>query len=410
MSQRITVVGSTCTLGQYVTKFLAARIKQYPESYSNLQIVLAAANHKKVNLLVNEISEKFGVKFNSVVVETKDEDALDALVKSSKVVISATNRYGTILVDFCVKNGVHYCDLVGDSTWIAELIRNYNDSAMKNNMLVVSSCGLLSLPSDLGTFFLIDYVRKKYEVGVKQVVGSISLNSSSVFENLRNFLSAAVDNSNLVGYLNPYVLNPIEDKEYPPNGKVHSCDIAAVFPSFDHSQKRYNSTSVLCMASQNIVRRSGRLYNQAGFKYGKDFHYKEFLSTSNFISSIFQILIYFIFKISLLFHPLLELLKKIFWILSFVFSNSKTEKESFKVHLTADIEGKTPKKVRAIVVGNEHLSKESAKMLAESGMILALQDKQLKVKGGVVTPAFAFGNILIERLYKSGIKFEIIED
>jgi short subunit dehydrogenase-like uncharacterized protein len=410
MSNRVTLLGATSPLGQSVATYLAERIKLAQDSSLRPEhVVIAGSNTKRLNQIVQMIADKSGVKFSAMVVDAKDEDSLEVMVKSSKVVMATTNKYGAIVVDFCVKNGVHYCDLVGDSAWIAGLIRDYNELAMRNNVLVVGACGMLAMPSDLGSLFLIDYVRKKYEVGVKKIVGSVSLNSVSVISTIKG-MSKVMESAESVGYLHPYILNPLDDKEYPPNGKIHSLDCSSVFPSFDSSQKRYNSTSVLCMASQNVVSRSGRLYNQAGFKYGKDFHYREFLSTGNFFSAIFQILIYLIFKLSLIFNPLFQLLKKLFWVLSILFPSSKIERDWFKIHLTAEIEGKSSKSVRAIVAGGDIMLKESAKMLAEAGIILAFQDKQLKVKGGVITPAFAFGNILIERLYKAGIKFEIIED
>ena len=53
---------------------------------------------------------------------------------------------------------------------------------------------------------------------------------------------------------------------------------------------------------------------------------------------------------------------------------------------------------------------ETAKMLSESALCLALDSDKLPKFAGVVTPAVAMGEVLIERLQKAGIKFELIED
>jgi short subunit dehydrogenase-like uncharacterized protein len=56
---------------------------------------------------------------------------------------------------------------------------------------------------------------------------------------------------------------------------------------------------------------------------------------------------------------------------------------------------------------------ETAKMISESALCLALQRNQLKngnfasIKGGVVTAASSMGLTLVERLRKAGMTFSI---
>ena len=51
---------------------------------------------------------------------------------------------------------------------------------------------------------------------------------------------------------------------------------------------------------------------------------------------------------------------------------------------------------------------ETAKMLAETGLFCAASRADLSERGGVTTPAAAFGEKLIERLAAQGIRFEVI--
>lgn len=53
---------------------------------------------------------------------------------------------------------------------------------------------------------------------------------------------------------------------------------------------------------------------------------------------------------------------------------------------------------------------ETAKMVAQSALCLLLDKHLLNRKGGVLTPAAAGGMLLVERLNKSGIKFEFVKE
>ena len=52
---------------------------------------------------------------------------------------------------------------------------------------------------------------------------------------------------------------------------------------------------------------------------------------------------------------------------------------------------------------------ETAKMVAESALCLAFDGDKLSSPGGILTPAVAMGEVLIERLQKAGIRFEVTE-
>ena len=46
-------------------------------------------------------------------------------------------------------------------------------------------------------------------------------------------------------------------------------------------------------------------------------------------------------------------------------------------------------------------------MLVEAGLVLALQSKEIKVGGGLYTPAACQGELLLQRLIDSGSSFYI---
>jgi len=50
--------------------------------------------------------------------------------------------------------------------------------------------------------------------------------------------------------------------------------------------------------------------------------------------------------------------------------------------------------------------KETAKMLAEAALTLALHQNELSHKGGVLPPSIALGEVYIKRLTAAGFEFE----
>jgi short subunit dehydrogenase-like uncharacterized protein len=73
--------------------------------------------------------------------------------------------------------------------------------------------------------------------------------------------------------------------------------------------------------------------------------------------------------------------------------------------------GSPPGKVLATVRGkNDPGYAETAKMLAESAVCLALDSEGVSREGGVLTPASCMGMRLVQRLRDAGISFEVEDD
>ena len=65
------------------------------------------------------------------------------------------------------------------------------------------------------------------------------------------------------------------------------------------------------------------------------------------------------------------------------------------------------RKMRGLVSGGDPGYGETSKMVAESALLLALDRSRLPVMAGVLTPAVAFGHVLIERLRERGMVFKV---
>lgn len=168
------------------------------------------------------------------------------------------------------------------------------------------------------------------------------------------------------------------------------------------------------------VRRSNALLNQA---YGPNFSYSETQGQPNIFAAGLVTAAGAVAGSMLLFPPAQWVAK---WATNKMLppgtgpSKEQIEHGYFKCRLVGISAGEQPKKVIATVTGVQDPGYgETSKMLAESGLALAIDRERIgtkdagafagKVKGGVVTAASGLGLVLLERLRKAGMGFEVEE-
>lgn len=96
-----------------------------------------------------------------------DEEGVAEMVKSTQVVITTAGPYssydGEKLLGACARAGVHYSDLSGEGFWQREMIDAYHEVAGKSGAKIVLGGGVDSIPSDLGAFLALQSV--DYDAG-----------------------------------------------------------------------------------------------------------------------------------------------------------------------------------------------------------------------------------------------------
>ena len=89
--------------------------------------------------------------------------ALDNLARQTRVVASTAGPfglYGTKLLDACVRNRTHYCDITGETPWIRQQIDRHHAQAAADGTRIVPGCGFDSIPSDFGAWLTCRYMRE----------------------------------------------------------------------------------------------------------------------------------------------------------------------------------------------------------------------------------------------------------
>ncbi len=390
--------GATGFTGQIVATYLA---RHYG---AELSWAIAGRNAQKLDGVRRNLGSIHPNLANMplLVADSQDRAALDGMVQQTRLIISAVGPYalyGTPLVESCVQHGVDYCDITGEVPWIRQNIVSFQARARETGARIVHCCGFDSIPSDLGVLLLQDEALARYGRSCHSIqftlIGSSGGFGGGTVATLLNLLAEARKDRDLRRILaNPYALVP----NHP--GPRQEDQTGA---RWDADLQSWTAPFIMAPINTRIVHRSNYLL---GYRYGEQFRYGESmrmgkgfingrLSTHAFSHG------YKLFTALAALGPTRRLLEKT--ILPAPGEGPSAEKRDngyFKVVLlgkTSDRQGQ-PVTLRAEVCGvGDPGFNETAKMLAESAICL-LQDEEIPQRGGILTPAGAMGQRLVNRL------------
>jgi len=339
-----------------------------------------------------------------VLANSFDETSLNKMTQRANVICSTVGpyaKYGSLLVKSCIKNKTHYCDLAGEAQWIRKMIDLHHEEAIRNQVKIVNSCGYDSIPSDMGVYFINKNLSKKNLTIKMRVTGTKGGYSGGTYASMQNIIKeASSDREVRKSLTNPYGLNPVGEQS-----GHDKRDLSSVV--FDKKIKSWIAPFLMAGINTKIVRRSNALSN---YNYGKDFKYDEAVMTGKGIKGQLAGIMLSI--------PLILLAAKPGSILNKIFSffvpkpgqgPDKKERESgyfsskffvFDEHSNSSI---------FKVTGDRDPGYGStSKMLAESAVCLAKDN--LDNTFGIITPSYAMGNNILERLVSNaGLSFKKIK-
>jgi len=401
------LVFGTGFTGTLVAEYLA---KNYAHT---VKFAIGGRSQQKLNALkqklvkIDPACEKVGV----LVADSFDGDALENMLKQTKAVVSTVGpyyQYGFEMVAACVRAGTNYADITGESPFVAEYTAKHDAEAKRKGVLLVSMCGFDSIPSDLGTFMVGDYIRQTFNQPVASVRSSVTeakggVSAGTVLSLIGLFDLPLSKLRNLAA--DPYALNPANVR-----GVDKTDPIFNVF--YDKNFQSWQGPFFMAPINQVVVRRSNGL---TGNKlYGPSFSYKETMSLPNVIFAALTALMMNLLVIVVL--PLVKipltrsLLYKFLPASGSGPTREQIENGKFAMEFVAEsepLENGERRRAHGIVSGGEPGYGETAKMLAEAGLALSLDKDKLPAKGGSMTPATAMGHVLIDRLKDAGMTFAV---
>lgn len=399
----VVLFGATGFTGKLVAEYLA---EHYGES--DVRIALAGRNREKLEAVRNDL-KRYGIgDWPILIADSFDRASLDAVAKDTSVVCTTVGpyqKYGAGLVAACVEHGTDYCDLTGETPFIREMVDAHHDRAVQTGARIVHCCGFDSIPSDIGTWMMHREMHAQHDAKLRSVKffageskGGLSGGTVASMMLIAEKVRKDPSLRKLLGH--PYALNPPGERSGPDRND-------AMGVSLDSDLGMWTGPFVMAAINTRVVRRSNALM---GYPYGRDFRYSERMSfgkgprgmamASMAAGGITG------FMAAAAFEPTRKLLKKRLPDPGEGPSKEAREKGFFVVRLIAKGETRDGREVelRGRVEGKKDPGYgETAKMLGESALCLALDPSE--DEGGILTPASAMGDTLLERLRAADMVF-----
>ena len=410
-SRRFDIVlwGATGFTGRLVAEYL---VEHYGDT--DLRLALGGRNLAKLEGVRAELARLCppAADLPLLIGDSFDVPSLRAIASQTEVVCTTVGpygKYGAGLVEACVEEGTDYCDLTGETPFIRRMIDSHHDRAVQTGARIVHCCGFDSIPSDLGTWMMFRAMEEQgAELGEVAFYAGESHGgfSGGTVASILHLLEEARRDPGVRAVLSdPYALNP-EGERSGPDGP----DPMTVH--FDRRLRMWVGPFLMAAINSRVVRRTNALL---GYPYGRSFRYSERMSFGKGPKGLLRAtavatgLAAFVAAASI--GPTRRLLaQKVLPKPGEGPSREERERGFFVVRLIAS--GRTGDgqavELRGRVEGRKDPGYgETAKMLAEAALCLALDGAELDAPGGVRTPASTMGDRLLERLRAASMLFEV---
>ncbi|KAF8161736.1 Saccharopine dehydrogenase-domain-containing protein [Mycena galopus ATCC 62051] len=412
----VLVLGATGFTGKLIVEYLAGH-----RDSAAFTLALGARSKTRLDALVSSLDLGTAVELH--VVDTTRQDQLEAVVKTATVVINTVGPFhlwGTPVVQACVKHGVHYVDLTGETHWIKRIITTCHYAATKTGAIIIPSCGVDSLPADIVAYISSRTLRKHSGQPV-------NIDTSLSGYSLRGGTSGGTINTGIV------LIEQVPKEELRVSSQEYSISPSVGTPSprppliyrlFLPDTGKTLTGAFYFMGPPNraVVQRSwGLLEAEAAqdksyLHYGPAFKYDEFWVAGGRVRALLLTFVMTVGLGAMLITPFRWLLKKVLPKPGEGPSESVRNNGYMKVtNLTTAVPSPgraAPLQVKTIMVGQGDPGyKLTSAMISEAALSLALAARDalpaIGRRGGVLTPATALGDVLVERLATSGrITFE----
>ncbi|GAA1162440.1 saccharopine dehydrogenase NADP-binding domain-containing protein [Kribbella jejuensis] len=326
--------------------------------------------------------ERFGK--DVLYADVTEPRSLRSLAESTKVVATTVGpyvQYGEPLVAACAETGTGYLDLTGEPEFLDRMYVRYDERAKQTGARIIHACGFDSIPYDLGVQYTVEQLPQNVPIQVDGLLRAGGRPSGGTFHTAITAFSRPKQNLEAHRARRAAEARPVGRKARAVAGRIHRQQgfWAVPLPTID----------------PQIVAFSARLLD----RYGPDFRYSHYAALKHLPTVAAGIggvgLLVAGAQVPPVRNALLKRLQPGDG------PSAETRGRSwFNVRFVGRGGGK---QVITEVAGRDPGYDETAKMLAESALCLALDD--LPETAGQTTTAAAMGPALRERLVKAGLTF-----
>ena len=350
----------------------------------SLRWAIAGRNRDKLNAV-----NRPGV--DVLIADSQDDGALDVLASQARVVATTAGPfglYGTRLVDACVRNRTHYCDITGETPWVRRLIDRYHEQARADGTRIVPGCGFDSIPSDFGAWLTYGLMPDCQQISAYfRMAGGI--NGGTMATALHQLKSGEEQQA-----ADPFLLDP-DPASYAPADRARHADPSGA--RFDDDVQAWVTPFIMGPINTRVVRRTQALLLGNGAAYG----YQEFMKFESAamarVVDVGGVLYRGVASSAFgrwMIKPLLP-----------APGEGPSDKTMDTGFFECEFVGRNAagKRIRTRMRGDgDPGNRITVKCLCESAFVLAEVDGSM---GGILTPVAGLGSALVSRLAHRGIRF-----
>lgn len=377
----IVVFGATGFTGSLIAHYLAKRLAGSP-----IRWALAGRSREKLSRLRRELEREDGRMAALPLLEARsdDPDSLHAMAASTRALITTVGPYqqfGEPLVAACIAGGCDYFDLTGEPSWWQAIVERYHERARSHEVMIVPSCGFESVPEDLGVLFTRDRLPAGEAATIEAYVRAKGTFSGGTL-------------ASALGEMSRGLAKPRRKPGRQPAGQ-------------DGAPKRSRQPVLRRTAAGDwavraptieplVVRRTHALCGGAALDYRQSFAFPS-------LGMLAKLGVGLAGTVALAsFAPTRALLQRVR-----PQGEGPTPEQRARSWFRIDFVGRAAgREVHTVVRGGDPGYDETAKMIAEAA-ITAVEERDRLPLRGVLTPASALGQPLIDRLIAAGIEFVV---
>lgn len=379
----IVLFGATGFTGGLTADYLAAHAP------AGLRWAIAGRNRDKLEDVRRRLADA-GAEVEVLVADSTDDAALADVARRTRVVVTTVGPYlqhGGPLVAACAEAGTAYLDLTGEPEFVDRSWLEHHRTAERTGARLVHACGFDSVPHDLGAYFTVQQLPSDQPITVRGVVRSAGTFSGGTFHSALDQFARAREMRKTYAARRRAEGTPADGRSSRSvSGKPHRDPVLGYWllplPTIDPV----------------VVARSGAALEA----YGPRFRYSHWAGTKTLHYAAAGAIGVGALTLAAQVPPVRSFLK------GKVPQGSgpdaaKRERSWFTVDFVGEAGDQV---VRTRVSGGDPGYTETAKMLSEAALCLALDDNP--PTAGQVTPAQAMGDALLARLQAAGIRFEVL--
>lgn len=399
----VILFGATSFVGRLCAQYLAR------SAPAHARIGLAGRSPERLRELQASLGSSAS-QWPLLSADSDDRASLEKLAAATRVLTTTVGpyrRYGLGVLEACASGATHYADLTGEVLFMREAIDRFDAVAQQSGARIVHGCGFDSIPSDLGVLALHEAAAadgagelEETTLVVRAMKGGAS---GGTIASMKGTIDDARSDRRLVRVLlDPYALSP--DREAEPSLGAEA-DMRTI--ANDRDLGMWIGPFIMGTINTRVVRRSNALQDWA---YGRKFRYREVMgfgsgplaaAQAGAVAAGVGAL-----AAGLALPPTRAVLDRVLPSPGEGPSESKRHAGFFRIEIHARTSGGARYLCRVAAQGDPGYQATSV-MLGESSLCLAFDEEQLPPRAGVLTPATAMGDALIERLRSAGQTLEV---